>query len=78
MCIDCENCKNCLFCVECKNCIDYKICDTCVDCKNCWYCSQLDGDEEFYNNTYDFMRNEPLTDDDKKILDEYMEYIKNY
>ena len=57
MSLDCENCKNC---------VDCKICDTCMNCKNCWYCSQLDEDEEFYNNTYDFMRNEPLTDDDKK------------
>ena len=76
MCVDCENCKNCILCCDCINCDDCQICVDCLNCKKCWYCSQLDGDEEVHVTWYDVMRNEPLTDEDKEELNEYIDFIK--
>ena len=76
MCINCKNCKNCVLCYYCENCDDCQICIDCSNCKKCWYCSQLDGDEEVHVTWYDIMRNEPLTDEDKETLEEYIDFIK--
>ena len=76
MCVDCENCKNCILCCDCINCNDCQICVDCLNCKKCWYCTQLTNEEEVHVTWYDIMRNEPLTDEDKETLNEYVEFIK--
>ena len=76
MCINCKNCKNCVLCYYCENCDGCQICVDCSNCKKCWYCSQLDGDEKVHVTWYDVMRNEPLTDEDKETLEEYIDFIK--
>ena len=75
-CIDCINCKKCIFCIECVGCENCQICAFCEMCKKCWYCSQLNGDDGIHNICYDVMRNEPLTEDDEKILIEFVDYVK--
>ena len=75
-CINCNSCKNCIFCIFCDNCLDCQVCGFCDACKNCWYSTELNGDNGVHSSRFDVMRNEPLTDDDKKILIEFVDYIK--
>ena len=75
-CINCNGCKNCVFCIDCDKCENCQICAGCDKCLDCWYVTDLNGDVEIHSMNCINMRNEPLTDNDKKILIEFVDYVK--
>lgn len=65
LCYNCENCFNCVMCENVKN------------CKNCWFNWEFDNVENKFLNTepIEYIRDEPLTKQDIKHVEECIEYI---
>ena len=68
LCVDCENCHNCINC------------DACVNCDGCWcLLDERDVKNHFsYINDVKHMRNEPLTEKDKKDLQKCLDFTNYY
>ena len=68
LCVDCENCYNCVYC------------EACVNCKNCWCLLDVQNVENEFSdiNNMKHMRDEPLTEEDKKDLQKGIDIIDDH
>ena len=68
LCRGCENCYNCVYCED------------CVNCNGCWcLLDEHNVENQFsYIDDMKHMRNEPLTEEDKKDLQECIDIIDGH